>query len=85
MRSALISAAAWTVAIALVCWQRLLKPALLAAFPAADSLWLESSQGKSHESRPSDPLGAESTPARPAPTPRRARKVRTARPHPIAA
>jgi hypothetical protein len=81
VRSTLISAAAWTVAIALVSWQRLLKPALLAAFPAADSLWLASSQSKSHESRPSDPSGADST----HPAPRRARKLRTARPHPIAA
>jgi hypothetical protein len=81
MRSTLISAAAWTVAIALVSWQRLLKPALLATFPAADSLWQSPSQSKSHESRPSDPSGADST----LPAPRRARKLRTARPHPIAA
>lgn len=81
MRSTVISAAAWTVALLLVCWQRLLKPALRAAFPAADPFWLASSQCASHESRPSDPLGAD--PTRPAP--RRARKVRTARPHPIAA
>jgi hypothetical protein len=81
VRSTSITTLAWTAALLLVSWQRLLKPALLAAFPGAHTLFV--SLDKTHESRPSDPDGADLThrsasaprPARSAATPRRTRRA----------
>lgn len=51
----LLIAAAWCAALATALWQRLLAPALAAAFPGSLSLFLS----ESHETRPSDPSGSD--------------------------
>lgn len=52
MRSRLITIAAWTAAIAVVTWQRLLRPAVAAAFPAPRTTLNESSESHPYQVDP---------------------------------
>lgn len=76
MRHTLITIAAWTVAIAVVLWQRLLRPSLEAAFPG---LFDPLSPGASSESNPCLTAVPAARPTRAVRSPRSSRSSQTAR------
>lgn len=75
MRSTFITTLAWTIALVVVTWRRLLRPALLAAFPDATDLLpspLSVSHHETHETTPSGPAAGGDVQSKP----------RTAKRHP---